>query len=150
MAKVVAKKTAAKKPAAKKTACKGECKKTAAKKAAPVKAAVEAPKKIRKVSKPKNDKTLSYTQSEFIENVQGFCGFAKRSQAKEFCDDMALLIKEALKKGYRLPLLGLGKMYVRKTKACVKRNPATGAPVNVPAKKKVRFIATKALKDAVI
>ncbi|RMD86626.1 MAG: HU family DNA-binding protein [Candidatus Dadabacteria bacterium] len=80
----------------------------------------------------------------------GFCGLEKRSQAKELCEDLNALISECLKKGYRIPLMGLGKMYVRKSKARMGRNPATGEPIHIPAKKRIKFTASKALKEAVL
>ena len=106
--------------------------------------------KTRKASTPKNSNTLSYTFSEFIENVRGFCGINKRSQAKELVEDIALFVKDSLKRGYKLPLLGLGKIYVRKSKARTGRNPATGELIEIPARKRVRFTAAKALKEAVL
>lgn len=140
------KKAAAKKPA-KKAAPK---KKTAAKKPAKKVAAPAAPKKIRKAPKPKNGTTLSYTQSEFVNSVQAFCGIEKKAQAKELCDDLNCLLTDALKKGYKVPLLGLGKLYVRKSKARIGRNPATGEVIQIPARKRVRFSVAKSLKDAVL
>ena len=106
--------------------------------------------KTRKASAPKNTNTLSYTFSEFIENVRGFCGINKRSQAKEMVEDIALFVKDSLKRGYKLPLLGLGKIYVRKSKARIGRNPATGEAIDIPARKRVRFTAAKALKEPVL
>ncbi len=121
------------------------------KKAAPKKvAAPVVMKKLRKATTPRNKNTLSYTQSEFVENVMGFCGMTKRANAKELCADMSALITECLKKGYKIPLLGLGKLYVRKTKARMGRNPATGEPIHITAKKRIRFTASKALKTAVL
>ncbi len=142
---------ASKKAAPKKAAKKAAAKPAASKKAAPKAAPKPAPvKKLRKANKPKNDKTLSYSQSEFVENVRAFCGFDKRSQAKEVIEDMSLFIKDALRKGYRLPLMGLGKLYVRRTKPRMGRNPATGETIQIPSRKRVRFVAAKALKDAVL
>jgi len=132
-APVKMKKMAAKKPAVKKAA------------PAPVKKV-----KIRKATKPKNDRTLSYTQSEFIENVRAFSGLAKRAEAKEFCEDLAAFIVDALRKGYKLPFLGLGKLYVRRTKPRIGRNPATGEMIQIPSKKRVRFTPAKVLKEAVL
>ncbi|MCL4151456.1 UNVERIFIED_CONTAM: hypothetical protein GTU68_029601 [Idotea baltica] len=63
---------------------------------------------------------------------------------------MSLFILDSLKKGYKLPLLGLGKLYVRKSKARMGRNPSTGEAIKIPAKKRVRFTAAKALKETVI
>jgi DNA-binding protein HU-beta len=134
--KVVAKKVAAKKPA-----------KVAAKAAKPVEAS--APK-VRTASRPRNGSTLSYTYSEFVENVRAFLGLNRRSQAKEVCEDLALFLKDSLKRGYKVPLLGLGKIYVRQSKARTGRNPATGEPIQIPARKRVRFAAAKALKEAVL
>ena len=122
----------------------------ATKKAAPMKAAPVPVKKIRSASKPRNGRTLSYTQSEFVENIKSFCGLTKRSQAKELVEDIALFVKDSLKKGYKIPLLGLGKMYVRQTKARQGRNPATGETIQIAAKKRVRFTPAKALKEAVL
>ncbi|RMG42909.1 MAG: HU family DNA-binding protein [Candidatus Dadabacteria bacterium] len=107
-------------------------------------------KKIRKAIRPKNTRTNSYTQSEFVENIRQFCGLSKRSEAKELCEDISAFIKDSLRRGYRIPLLGLGKMYVRKTKARMGRNPATGEPIQIPARKRVRFSPAKALKEAVL
>ncbi len=107
-------------------------------------------KKIRVAAKPRNQRTWSYTQSEFIENVRGFCGLMKRSQARELVDDLGALVVDALKKGYKIPLLGLGKMYVRQTKARMGRNPATGEVIHISPKKRVRFAPAKALKEAVL
>lgn len=136
----------AKKSAKKKAATK----KTATKKAAPMKKMPIKVTKARTASRPKNASTNSYTFSEFIENVKNFCGFEKRSAAKEICEDLALFIKDSLKRGYKLPLLGLGKMYVRQTKARTGRNPATGELIQISAKKRVRFTPAKALKEAVL
>ena len=146
--KASAKKTAAKKPAAK-SAAKAPAK-AAAKAPAKAAAAKIVVKKSNKPEKPKNGRTLSYTQSEFIEQVRAFCGFEKRSQAREVCEDIALFIKESMRRGYKIPLLGLGKLYVRTSKARVGRNPATGEPIQIPSKKRVRFTPAKSFKDSVL
>ena len=127
-----------------------------AKKVAPKKAAVKAAPapvkqvKVRKATKPKNDRSMSYTQSEFIENVRGFTGMLKRAEAKELCEDLSAFIVDSLKRGYKLPLLGLGKLYVRRTKPRVGRNPATGEMIQIPSKTPVRFTPAKVLKAAVL
>lgn len=127
-----------------------------AKKAAPQakapKAAAEQQAKIvklRKVNKPKSA-TGSLTQSEFLENLQGFCGLSKKAMAKELALDISEMVTEALKKGYKVPLFGLGKITVRKTKKRQGRNPATGETITIPARKKVRFSPAKSLKEAVL
>jgi nucleoid DNA-binding protein len=124
--------------------------KIAAKKAAPVTKTAERVEKIRSAIRPKNTRTLSYTFSEFLENVKGFTGATKKSEVKVLIEDMALLVKDSLKRGYKIPFLGLGKLFVRKSKARQGRNPQTGEIVNIPARKRVRFSAAKALKQAVL
>jgi nucleoid DNA-binding protein len=143
----------AKKPAktAKKPAKKAAPKKVAkpAKKAAaPAKAS--ATQKARTPSKPRNTSTYSYTQSEFVENIRAFCGLAKRSQAKEIIGDIAQFVTDSLRKGYKIPLMGLGKLYVRESKARTGRNPATGEMIQIPKRKRVRFTVAKALKEQVL
>ena len=133
--------TAKKKIAAKKTT------KTAT---APRKAAPVVLPKVRVATKPRNASSQSYTFSEFVENVRAFCGLPKRSQAKEVAEDIKAFITDCLRKGYKIPLFGLGKMYVRESKARIGRNPATGEEIQIPAKKRIRFTAAKALKEAVL
>jgi DNA-binding protein HU-beta len=45
---------------------------------------------------------------------------------------------------------GIGKAVLVKRKARVGRNPATGAPINIPAKTVVKIRVAKAFKDAII
>jgi DNA-binding protein HU-beta len=148
----------AKKPAkAKKPVKKIAAKKAVkpAKKAAPapaksVKSAPAAAPKARVVAKPRNTSTLSFTQSEFVENIRAFCGLNKRSEARQLVEDIALFVTESLRKGYKIPLMGLGKLYVRETKARQGRNPATGEIINIPKRKRVKFTPAKALKERVL
>ena len=72
------------------------------------------------------------------------------AEAKEIVEDLATFIRDSLRRGYKLPLLGLGKLYVRESKARTGRNPQTGETVQIPARKRVRFSAAKALKEAVL
>jgi len=50
--------------------------------------------------------------------------------------------------GGEVPLPGVGKLTTVARKAATRRNPRTGAPVEVPAKHVVKFSTAKALKDA--
>jgi len=143
MAKKPAKKVVAKKKPAAKAAPKAAPKA----KAAPATAATV---KARSASKPRNGKTLSYTQSEVIENLRAFCGVEKRSKAKELAQDIANFLMDALKRGYKIPFLGICKLQVRTSKARTGINPKTGEQIQIPARKRVRFTATKALKQAVL
>lgn len=58
-------------------------------------------------------------------------------------------ITEALAKGERITLPGFGTFKVITTAARTGRNPQTGAPVEIPAKRKVKFAPSEKLKDLV-
>ena len=114
------------------------------------KAGPVSPSKARISTKPRNTSTLSYTQTEFVENIRAFCGLGKRSEARQIVEDIALFVMDSLKRGYKIPLMGLGKLYVRESKARMGRNPATGETIHIPKRKKVRFTPAKALKERVL
>lgn len=55
----------------------------------------------------------------------------------------------ALKKGGRVTLVGFGTFSVSQRKARIGRNPQTGKPINIPARKVPKFTAGGGLKSAV-
>jgi DNA-binding protein HU-beta len=58
-------------------------------------------------------------------------------------------VMTSLKKGDKVAIPGFGTFMVRKSKARIGRNPATGAKINIPAKKKAVFRAGKEFKNLV-
>ena len=58
-------------------------------------------------------------------------------------------VRQALKKGDEVRVIGFGTFTVSKRAASEGRNPRTGAKIKIPAKKQVKFKAGKELKDAV-
>ena len=58
-------------------------------------------------------------------------------------------VKKALKKGDKVTLVGFGTFSVAKRSARTGRNPQTGKPIKIAAKKVPKFTAGKKLKDAV-
>lgn len=58
-------------------------------------------------------------------------------------------VRDALKKGEKVVITGFGTFSVRSRAARKGRNPQTGAPINIPAKKTPGFTAGKALKKAI-
>ncbi|WP_049258875.1 HU family DNA-binding protein [Eikenella corrodens] len=58
-------------------------------------------------------------------------------------------IASALVNGDKITLPGFGTFKVVETAARTGRNPQTGEPVEIPAKRKVKFNPTQALKDLV-
>jgi len=56
-------------------------------------------------------------------------------------------ITQSLKRGERTTISGFGTFSVSKRKARVGRNPQTGEPINIPARRVARFTAGKELKE---
>ncbi|MEL6203642.1 MAG: HU family DNA-binding protein [Pseudomonadota bacterium] len=59
------------------------------------------------------------------------------------------VITSTLKSGGDVRLLGFGNFVVQDRAATTGRNPMTGKPVDIPAKRVPKFSAGKGLKDAV-
>ncbi len=57
-------------------------------------------------------------------------------------------VASSLKKGGSVTLIGFGTFSVRSRKARTGRNPQTGAPLKIPAKKVAKFTAGATLKKA--
>lgn len=108
----------------------------------------KTPAKSGKALKPRNG--VQYSQAEFYEVVQQACNLDSKRVAKDIYQSFAGMLQAALRKGYRIPLPGIGKIQVRHSKARMGRNPATGEPIQIPAKKRIRLTPSKALKDAVL
>jgi len=53
---------------------------------------------------------------------------------------------KSLKKGERASLVGFGTFTVTRRRARTGRNPQTGSPIQIPARRVVRFTAGKSLK----
>jgi len=58
-------------------------------------------------------------------------------------------VVSTLKKGSKVTLVGFGTFSVSSRKARTGRNPQTGAPLKIPAKKVTKFVAGAELKKAV-
>jgi len=72
-----------------------------------------------------------------------------KSTAAQAVESMIEGITKALKKGDSVTFVGFGTFKTSQRKARTARNPQTGAPIKIPKRKAVRFIAGKALKTAV-
>jgi nucleoid DNA-binding protein len=55
------------------------------------------------------------------------------------------VIKKALERGEKIDLRGLGVFKVKESKPRIARNPRTGEPISIPAKKSATFKAGKEL-----
>jgi DNA-binding protein HU-beta len=73
----------------------------------------------------------------------------KRTQSREFFDELAALCEKELKRSGEFVLPGMVKLVVQKRKARMGRNPATGEAIKIKASKKVAFRAAKELKESI-
>lgn len=87
-------------------------------------------------------------KSELIESVAKTADISKAA-AERALDGTVAAIKQSLKKGGMVTLVGFGTFYVGKRAARSGRNPRTGASIKIKAAKVPKFRAGKALKDAV-
>jgi DNA-binding protein HU-beta len=74
----------------------------------------------------------------------------KRTQVRDFFDELNSLSEKELKRSGEFVLPGMCKLIVQKRKAREGRNPATGATIQIPAKTVVKARIAKQLKDAVL
>ena len=72
-----------------------------------------------------------------------------KKEAKAAVDCIFSTISTALKKKQSVTLIGFGTFKVEKRKARKGRNPKTGEAIKIKAKNVPKFVAGKALKDAV-
>ncbi|GAF97414.1 unnamed protein product [marine sediment metagenome] len=73
----------------------------------------------------------------------------KTDSIKPAVDCIFSTVTKALKKKGTVTLIGFGIFKVQKRKAREGRNPQTGQEITIKAKKVPKFVAGKALKDAV-
>jgi DNA-binding protein HU-beta len=70
-----------------------------------------------------------------------------KSKVNDVLDTLLGSIKDSLKKGKSVQLVGFGTWKKSKRKARTGRNPQTGATIKISARNTVRFSAGKAFKD---
>jgi DNA-binding protein HU-beta len=87
-------------------------------------------------------------KNDLIAEVAETAGMSK-ADATKAVDCVLDAITGALKKGDEVRLVGFGTFTVAKRAASEGRNPRTGEKIKIPASKRPKFTAGKALKDAV-
>ena len=85
-------------------------------------------------------------KAEIVDEIAAKAGLSKK-QASEAFEVVINSITRSLKKGERVQLPGFGSFSVSRRDARQGRNPATGATIQIPASKSVRFKMGKDLKD---
>ena len=71
-----------------------------------------------------------------------------KRQAGDFMEELAKLAYKEAKNSFTIP--GIGKLVLVNRKARMGRNPQTGAPIKIPARRVVRFRVSKVAKDAIL
>ncbi len=87
-------------------------------------------------------------KAELIDSMASSAGLSK-ADAKRALDAFVDATTGALKKGDRVALVGFGSFAVSKRNARTGRNPQTGQPITIAAKKVVKFKAGSELSNTV-
>jgi nucleoid DNA-binding protein len=87
-------------------------------------------------------------KGDLVDAVARDAGLSK-GDAQAAVDSVVENVTKALKKGGKVTLVGFGTFSTSKRSAREGRNPQTGKPIKIPAKKVAKFTPGKALKDAI-
>ena len=87
-------------------------------------------------------------KGDLIERISTGAGISK-VQANQALDSLVAGITGALKKGDRVTLVGFGTFSTSNRKARTGRNPQSGAPLKIAARRVAKFAAGAELKAAV-
>jgi len=88
------------------------------------------------------------TKADLVEKMAKDAGLSKAAAGKAL-DSFIDGVVKAVKKGNKVALVGFGTFSVAKRKARTGRNPQTGKPIQIPARKIPKFSAGKTFKDTV-
>ncbi len=85
------------------------------------------------------------TKADIVEQIYEQVGFSKKESA-ELVEKVFDAIKETLADGEKVKISGFGNFVVRDKNSRKGRNPQTGQPLRIPAKKVVKAVPAAALK----
>lgn len=88
-------------------------------------------------------------KDDLVEVVMKAAGLDKKKQAQMAVEAVFEGVAKALSRGEEVGIAGFGIFRVVKRAARMGVNPKTGAKLQIPAAKRPKFQAGKALKDAV-
>ncbi len=88
------------------------------------------------------------TKADLVEKMAKDAGVSKAAAGKAL-DSFIEGVVKSVKKGNKVALVGFGTFSVSKRKARTGRNPQTGKPIQIPARKVPKFSAGKTFKLAV-
>src|SRR6185436_17450267 len=87
------------------------------------------------------------TKADFIEGVYEKVGFSKKESA-EIVELVFDTVKETLERGDKIKISGFGNFEVRHKKARMGRDPQKKIPIELPARRVLKFRASQVLKQA--
>ena len=87
------------------------------------------------------------TKSQVAAALAEKVGISKK-QSVQYLEELSNLAYKEAKNMFTLP--GLGKLVLVNRAARIGRNPATGAQIQIPAKRVVKFRVAKAAKEAIL
>jgi DNA-binding protein HU-beta len=88
---------------------------------------------------------MPMTKTQIVSYLAEKVGLTKK-QASAVLGELAELAAKTIKKGDKLALPGFVTVKVQHRKARIGRNPQTGQPLKIPAKRVVKAVAAAALK----
>jgi len=88
------------------------------------------------------------TKTQIVAQLAAKAAITKK-QAGILLSELCELATKAIKKGDKFAIPGFVTVKVRARKARLGRNPQTGAAIKIPAKKVVKALPAKALKDII-
>jgi len=87
------------------------------------------------------------TRADITENVYTLTGHTKR-EAAEMVDAFFEMLKATLAKGEKIKIAGFGNFEVREKSSRKGRNPQTGVPIEIAARRVLTFKPSKTLTNA--
>lgn len=87
------------------------------------------------------------TKSQIIGSLAEKHDLTKKT-VSDILEELTALAYKGAKNGFTIP--GFGKLVLQHRKARMGRNPQTGEPIKIAAKKVVKFRVAKAAKDAIL
>jgi DNA-binding protein HU-beta len=89
------------------------------------------------------------TKAATVAHLADKTGLTKK-QVAGFMDEVCTLAVKEAKRNGAFVLPGIGKVVLSNRKARMGRNPQTGEPIKIAAKRVVRIRAAKSLKDSIL
>ncbi len=88
------------------------------------------------------------TKAEIVQAVYSKLGGFSKKEAADLVDLVFETMKETLGRGEKIKISGFGNFVLRDKRERQGRNPQTGAPITIAARRVLNFKASQLLKDS--